>query len=73
MLIKGFIVLMLILILVSLFSALTLLFRKDSSRTGTAKALTWRISLSLVLFLLLMAGLYFGVIPPEGLSSAPGR
>ena len=73
MLIKSFIVVMLLLILISLFSALALLFRRGGSHTGTARALTWRISLSFVLFLLLMAGLYFGIIPPEGLSPAPGR
>ncbi|MFL6622717.1 MAG: twin transmembrane helix small protein [Sulfurifustaceae bacterium] len=67
MLIKGFIVLMLVLIFVSLFSALVLLFRGDGRSRGTAKALTWRIGLSLTLFLLLMAGLYFGIIPPQGL------
>ncbi len=73
MLVKSAIILMLVLIFISLFSALVLLFRRGGSRTGTATALTWRIGLSLALFLLLMAGFYFGVIPPEGLSSAPGR
>ena len=73
MLVKGFILGMLGLILVSLFSALVLLFRRGHGGTAMAKALTWRIVLSLALFLLLMAGLYFGVIPPEGLSHAPGR
>lgn len=75
MLIKGFIVLMLLLIFASLFSALVMLFRSggQGTGTGTAKALTWRIGLSLALFVLLMAGLYFGIIPPEGLSHAPGR
>jgi Protein of unknown function (DUF2909) len=67
------IIVMLALILVSLFSALVLLFRRGASRTSTAKALTWRIGLSVALFLLLMAGLYFGFIPPGGLSTAPGR
>jgi hypothetical protein len=73
MLIKGFIILMLVLIFASLISALVLLFKKNQGGTGMAKALTWRIGLSLTLFVLLMAGFYFGVIPSEGLSSAPGR
>ena len=73
MLVKAVIILMLLLIFASLFSALVLLFRRGASRTGTAKALTWRIGLSLALFVLLMASLYFGLIPPEGLSHAPGR
>jgi len=71
--VRGIIILMLALIALSLFSALVLLLRRGPHGAGVAKALTWRIGLSLVLFLLLLAGLYFGVIPPEGLSRAPGR
>jgi hypothetical protein len=67
MLVKGFIVVMLLLIFASLFSALVMLFRSGGQGTGTAKALTWRIGLSIALFVVLMAGLYFGIIPPEGL------
>jgi hypothetical protein len=33
-----------------------------------ATALTWRIGLSLALFVLLMAGFYFGIIEPHGLA-----
>jgi len=73
LLIKVFILTMLVLILASLFSALVLLFRNKDRGRGVAKAFTWRIGLSVALFLLLMAGLYFGVIPPEGLSHTPGR
>jgi hypothetical protein len=72
MLIKGFIILMLLLIFASLVSALVLLLRRGGG-AGMAKALTWRIGLSLTLFLLLMAGFYFGIIPPGGVSPAPGR
>jgi Protein of unknown function (DUF2909) len=67
LLIKVFILAMLALILVSLFSALVLLFRRRDRGTAMVKALTWRIGLSLALFALLMAGFYFGFIPPEGL------
>lgn len=73
MFIKSIIVLMLVLIFISLFSALAFLFRRDTNRTGTARALTWRIGLSVTLFVLLMIGLYFGIIPQHGLSPAPGR
>lgn len=73
MLIKSVVVVMLVLILVSLFSALIMLFRDPGRGPGPVKALTWRIGLSLALFLLLMAGFYFGFIPAEGLSRAPGR
>ena len=68
MLIKAFIILMLLAIFISLFSALVLLFRNRGQRsTATATALTWRIGLSLTLFILLMAGFYFGLIPAAGI------
>jgi len=59
--VKLLIVIMLLLIAGSLFSALYYLMKGDNSEK-TVKALTWRISLSLGLFLLLMLGFYFGVI-----------
>jgi hypothetical protein len=65
MIIKLLIIFMLLLIVGSLFYALFSLVKKgDSERT--AKALTIRISLSLLLFVLLMIGFYTGVIghPP---------
>ena len=67
MLTKIFIVLMLIAILASLFSALVFLMKDKGTGTRTAKALTWRIGLSITLFILLMAGFYFGLITPTGL------
>jgi hypothetical protein len=70
MLIKTVVILMLLAIFASLFSALVFLFRDKGRGDRTARALTWRIGLSLTLFLLLMAGFYFGVIPPQGLSAA---
>lgn len=68
--IKSVVILMLLLILGSLASALVFLFRDGGQGTRTAKALTARISLSIILFLMLMAGFYFGIIPPNGLSAA---
>ena len=67
MLIKTVIILMLIMIIVSLFSALTFLYKDKGSSERTAKALTIRITLSIVLFSLLMLGFYFGIIPERGL------
>jgi hypothetical protein len=61
MLVKLLIIFMLLLIAGSLFSALYYLMKGDASQK-IVKALTWRISLSLVLFLLLMLGFYTGVI-----------
>ncbi len=68
MLAKVLIVLTLTAILVSLFSALALLFKNDdaSKRKQVVQALTFRISLSIGLFVVLMASLYFGLIPGRG-------
>lgn len=67
MLIKYTVIAMLVLIFASLFSAMIYLFKDKGRGVRTAKALTWRIGLSLTFFLLLMAGFYFGIIPPQGL------
>jgi hypothetical protein len=68
---KIVVVLMLIAIVGSLFSALVFLYKDGGKGERTARALTLRISLSITLFLLLMAGFYFGIIPPMGLRAAP--
>lgn len=62
MLTKIAIVVMLLLILGSLFSALYYMIKDKGQGERTAKALTIRISLSIGLFLLLMLGYYTGVI-----------
>jgi hypothetical protein len=54
------------LILASLFSGLFFLIRDQGRSKRTVKALTWRVGLSLALFLLLLAGYYFGLIKPHG-------
>lgn len=63
MLIKIFIIIMFLLIIGSLFSALTFLYKDNGHGERTVKALTIRISLSIVLFLVLMLGFYFDIIP----------
>ena len=67
MFIKIIVIAMLLLIFASLFSALVFLFKDKGHGERMARALTWRIGLSMALFLLLMAGFYFGVIPSQGL------
>lgn len=67
MLIKTGIIILLVLIVASLFSALTFMYKDKGQGERTAKALTIRISLSILLFVLLMLGFYFGVIPERGL------
>lgn len=62
MLVKVIIVITLIVIVGSLFSALFFLVKDKSGGERTAKALTIRIGLSITLFILLMVGYYFGLI-----------
>ncbi|MFZ0107485.1 MAG: twin transmembrane helix small protein [Thiobacillus sp.] len=54
-------------ILASLASALYYLIKDKGQSDRVVKALTVRVSLSLALFILLMAGYYFGFIPQTGL------
>ena len=60
--IKLVVVFMLLLIVASLFSALFYLIKDKGQGQRTVRALTLRISLSLILFILLMLGYYFGYI-----------
>ncbi|HYP66672.1 MAG TPA: twin transmembrane helix small protein [Thiobacillaceae bacterium] len=64
---RFFVIGIFLLILFSLGSALYYLVHDKGGTDRTVKALTLRISLSLTLFLILMASYYFGLIPPEGL------
>lgn len=60
-------VVFIVLILASLGSALYYLIKDKGGSDRTVRALTLRIGLSLSLFLLLMGGYYFGLIPETGL------
>jgi len=64
---KVFVLLMLLIIVGSLLSALVFLYKDRGNGARVAKALTARVALSITLFCLLMAGFYFGIIPPQGL------
>jgi len=66
MLVKIVIIVMLLLIVGSLFSALSFLYKDDGKGERTVRALTLRISLSIALFIFLMLGFYFGIIPARG-------
>ncbi len=57
------VILFLIAIVGSLASALYVLVTDRGGSNRTVKALALRVGLSLTLFLLLMAGYYFGLIP----------
>lgn len=63
------VILFLLFILASLGSALFYLVKDKGQSERTVKALTLRISLSLVLFIMLMASYYFGWIPQTGIHS----
>lgn len=55
------------LILGSLASALYYLVKDKGGSDRTVRALTYRVALSITLFILLMLGYYFGLIPARGL------
>jgi hypothetical protein len=57
----------LILIVGSLGSAAVFMLRERGSSSRMAKALAWRVGLSVGLFLFLMAGYYFGLFKPHAL------
>lgn len=63
MVIKIIVVVMLVAIVASLFSALVFMYKDQGRDKRTVKALTARIVLSISLFVLLMAAFYFGLIP----------
>ena len=68
--IKIFIVLTLLAIIASLASGMLFLVKDRGNSTRTAKALTVRISLSVLLFGLLMLGIFTGHIKPHGIYPA---
>ena len=73
MLIKTIIVVLLLIILGSLASAAIFLIKDTGDSKRTVKALTWRIGLSVTLFVLLLFAGYMGWIQPHGaLPIAPG-
>jgi Protein of unknown function (DUF2909) len=62
---KILVIILLLAIVGSLGSALFFLVNDQGKSKRTVNALTVRVGLSLVLFLLLMAGHYFGFIPDK--------
>jgi hypothetical protein len=66
MLIKLIVIVLLLFILASLASGLVFLVKDQGHSNRTVKALTLRIALSLVAFVILMAGYAAGLIEPHG-------
>ncbi len=65
MLIKLFIVFLLLLIIGSLGSGIFYLLQDNGKSNRVVRALTVRISLSILAFLVLMGSYYFGLIEPN--------
>jgi hypothetical protein len=70
MLIKILVIAALAAIIVSLASGMVFLVKDKGQSERTAKALTVRISLSVLLFGLLMLGIFTGHIKPHGIYPA---
>jgi hypothetical protein len=62
MLFKIIVISMLLLIGYNLFSALYFMMKGEKHNPKMVKSLTWRVGLSILLFTLLLLGLYTGVI-----------
>jgi hypothetical protein len=60
---RYLVIVMLVLIVGSLASALVFMFRERGDSKRMVKALALRVGLSVFLFVMLMAGYYFGLIP----------
>ncbi|MEJ2691713.1 MAG: twin transmembrane helix small protein [Candidatus Thiodiazotropha sp.] len=69
LIVKLPVLLVLLFILVSLFQGMYYLAKDDGSNsTRVVKALTLRVVLSLLLFLILMTGHYLGFLQPHAIS-----
>ncbi len=66
MLTKIIIILLLIAMIASLGYAMLTMMREKGRGTGTVKALTYRVGIWVVLFILIVVGLYTGAIKPGG-------
>ena len=62
---KLVVILILLGIVGSLGSALVYLFKDTNDSKRTVRALTWRVSLSVALFILLLVGYWLGLIQPR--------
>ena len=67
MLIKAVVILFMIVIVISLGSGLRYLIKDKENSKRTVKALSWRIGLSLTLFIILFIGFATGLITPHGI------
>ena len=68
MIFKVIIVALLLLVVFSLAQALVYLIKDEGKTDRMVKSLTWRIGLSVFIFILLLIGQAVGLIHPHGLS-----
>jgi hypothetical protein len=68
MIFKVVIVTLLLVVIFSLGQALVFLIKDDGKTDRMLKSLTWRIGLSVFIFILLLIGQAVGLIQPHGLS-----
>jgi len=66
MLFKALVIVLLLLVLSALFSGLFFMIRDKGQSDRAVKSLSWRIGISLLLFLILMIGAATGWIHPHG-------
>ncbi|MGB5278043.1 MAG: twin transmembrane helix small protein [Gammaproteobacteria bacterium] len=67
MIFKTIIVVLLLVVVFSLGQALYYLIKDESNSDRMLKSLTWRIGLSVFIFILLLIGQAVGLIQPHGL------
>lgn len=68
---RAIVIILFLMILYSLGSASYAMLTHKHEGKAMVKALTWRISLSLFAFLLLLLGFSFGWLHPHGLAPLP--
>jgi len=68
MLFKSIIIILLLMILVSLGNALYHMVRKERNPDGVVNSLTYRIGLSVLLFVLIIFGSYMGWVTPHAIT-----
>ncbi len=60
---KIVIIILLLAVVASLFSGLFFIYRDKGQSDRAVKALTVRVALSVLVFIILMASYYFGLVP----------
>lgn len=70
--VKVVVLALLVASVVALFRALSAMMRGEGGEGKTVKALTWRIGLSIAIFLFLLLSMYMGWVKPHGVNPTQG-